>query len=119
MAYSLSPDRHRVRVTVTSLNSIGSSPAELSMVRPTSARPSACRFDVPAKITSSIFWLRTADGAWAPSTQPIASTTFDFPEPFGPTTTVTPGCISSVVDSAKDLKPLRVSALRNIADEAR
>ena len=44
----------------------------------------------------------------------MASTTLDFPEPLGPTTTVTPGCISRVVDSAKDLNPLRVSALRNI-----
>ncbi len=115
MAYSLSPERHSVRVTVTSLNSIGSSPAPLSMVRPTSARPSAGRRVVPAKMTSSIFWLRTADGAWAPSTQPMASTTFDLPEPLGPTTTVTPGCISSTVDSAKDLKPLSVSDFRNIA----
>ena len=119
MAYSLSPDRHSVRVTVTSLNSMGSSPAPLSIVRLTSARPSAWRLDVPAKMTSSIFWLRTAEGAWAPSTQPMASTTFDLPEPFGPTTTVTPGCISSTVDSAKDLNPLRVSALRNIGRKAR
>ena len=118
MAYSLSPERHSVRVTVTSLNSMGSSPAPLSMVRLTSARPSAGRLDVPAKITSSIFWLRTAEGAWAPSTQPMASTTFDLPEPLGPTTTVTPGCISRTVDSAKDLNPLRVSALRNIGGKA-
>ena len=46
---------------------------------------------VPAKMTSSIFWLRTARGAWAPSTQPMASTTLDLPLPLGPTTTVTPG----------------------------
>jgi hypothetical protein len=32
---------------------------------------------------------------------------------------VTPGCISSTVDSAKDLNPLRVSALRNIGGKAR
>ena len=84
MAYSLSPVRNSVRVIVTSVNSIGSRPAELSMVRPTSARPSAGRLAVPAKITSSIFWLRTALGAWAPSTQAMASTTFDLPLPFGP-----------------------------------
>ena len=76
---------------VTSLNSTGSSPAELSSVRLTSARPSAGRFSVPAKMTSSIFWERTDLGACAPSTQAIASTTFDLPEPLGPTTTVTPG----------------------------
>jgi hypothetical protein len=84
------------------------------MVRATSARPSAARLVVPAKMTSSIFWLRTADGAWAPSTQPMASTTLDLPDPFGPTTTVTPGSRSSTVVSAKDLKPFSVSVLRNI-----
>ena len=91
MAYSESPVRNSVRVMVTSVNSIGSRPAELSMVRLTSARPSAGRLAVPAKMTSSIFWLRTAEGAWAPSTQPMASTTLDLPDPLGPTTTVMPG----------------------------
>ena len=100
---------------VTSVNSIGSRPAELSIVRLTSARPSAGRLAVPAKMTSSIFWLRTALGACAPSTQAMASTTFDLPEPLGPTTTVTPGSSSSVVASANDLKPLRVSVFRNTA----
>ena len=83
MAYSLSPVRNSVRVMVTSLNSMGRRPAELSMVSATSARPSAGRLLVPAKMTSSIFWLRTADGAWAPSTQPMASTTLDLPDPLG------------------------------------
>src|SRR3954452_7285058 len=114
MAYSLSPLRNSVRVTVTSLNSIGSSPAELSMVSDTSARPNAGRLVVPAKMTSSIFVDRTDRGAWAPSTQATASTMFDFPLPLGPTTTVTPGSNSSVVVSANDLNPLRVSDLRNI-----
>ena len=67
-------------------------------------------------MTSSIFWDRTALGAWAPSTQPMASTTFDFPLPFGPTTTVTPGSIARVVVSANDLKPLSVSVFRNTGD---
>ena len=98
---------------MTSVNSIGSSPAELSIVRLTSARPSAGRLAVPAKMTSSIFWLRTDLGAWAPSTQAIASTTFDLPEPLGPTTTVTPGSRARVVESANDLKPLRVRLFRN------
>ena len=65
-------------------------------------------------MTSSIFWERTARGAWAPSTQPMASTTLDLPLPFGPTTTVTPGSSSRAVVSAKDLKPFRVRVLRNI-----
>jgi len=59
--------------------------------------------------------LATALGAWAPNTQPRASTTFDLPLPFGPTTTVTPGSIARVVVSAKDLNPLMVSVFRNTA----
>ncbi len=95
------------------MKSMGSRPAELSMVSETSARPSAVRLLVPAKMTSSIFWERTALGACAPSTHAIASTTFDLPLPLGPTTTVTPGSKSSEVGSANDLKPLRLSDLRN------
>src|SRR5215213_7689261 len=83
------------------------------MVRLTSARPSAGRSEVPAKTTSSIFPDRTVRGPCAPRAQATASTTFDLPLPFGPTTTVTPGSSSSVVGSAKDLNPLRVSVLRN------
>src|SRR4051794_10420811 len=45
----------------------------------------------------------------------MASTTLDFPEPFGPTTTVTPGSNSRTVGSANDLKPLREIDLRNTA----
>ena len=85
------------------------------MVRLTSARPSAGRLAVPAKMTSSIFWLRTALGAWAPSTQAMASTTLDLPDPLGPTTTVTPGSNTIVVLSANDLKPLRVRLFKNTA----
>ncbi len=87
------------------------------MVRLTSARPSAAFLAVPAKMTSSIFWERTADGAWAPSTQAMASTTLDLPEPLGPTTTVTPGSSPRSAVSANDLKPLMVRFLRNtVAD---
>ena len=113
--YSLSPDvRNSVRVMVTSVKSIGSTPRVLSMVRLTSARPNAGRRPVPAKMTSSILVERTVRGPWAPSTHATASTTFDFPLPFGPTTTVSPGSNSRVVDSAKDLKPFKVSERRNI-----
>src|SRR5580658_6802857 len=83
------------------------------MVSDTSARPRAGRSAEPAKMTSSIFDERTVRGPWAPSTQATASTTFDFPLPFGPTTTVTPGSRTSVDASANDLKPLRVSDFRN------
>ena len=83
------------------------------MVRDTSARPSAGRCGVPAKMTSSILAERTVLGPWAPSTQATASTTLDLPLPFGPTTTVTPGSNSRVVGSANDLNPLRVRDFRN------
>ena len=84
------------------------------MVSETSARPNAGRVAVPAKMTSSIFALRSARGPWAPSTHVTASTTLDLPEPFGPTTTVTPGSSSSVVVSAKDLNPFMVSRFKYI-----
>ena len=63
MAYSLSPERNSVRVMVTSARSMGSLPEALSMVRDTSARPSAGREEVPAKMTSSILADRKRAGA--------------------------------------------------------
>src|SRR5208282_860838 len=42
-------------------------------------------------------------------TQRTASTRFDLPQPFGPTTPVSPGSISKSVGSTKDLKPIRRS----------
>jgi hypothetical protein len=114
IAYSLSPDeRNSVRVTVTSVNSIGRMPDELSIVSDTSARPRAARLALPAKMTSSIFDDRTVRGPWAPSTHATASTMLDLPLPLGPTTTVTPGSNSSVVVSANDLNPFRVRDFRN------
>src|SRR4051812_43623855 len=82
------------------------------MVRVTSARPSGGRPLVPAKMTSSILPPRNALAPCSPSTQAIASTTLDLPEPFGPTTAVMPGSNRRVVAEAKDLKPLRVSDFR-------
>ena len=117
MAYSESPLRNKVRDTVISVKSSGKRPEELSSVSMTSARPKAARFEVPLKMTSSIFWLRTELGACAPRTHAMASTTFDLPDPLGPTTTVTPGSISITVESAKDLKPLRVRDFRNTATQ--
>ena len=112
--YSDSPPlRNSVRVIVTSEKSIGSTCEELSIVSATSARPSAGRSGVPAKMTSSIFPPRRVRGPCAPRTQATASTRFDLPEPLGPTTTVTPGSKSSAVFSANDLKPLSVSVFRN------
>src|SRR6516225_8525783 len=42
-------------------------------------------------------------------TQRTASTRLDLPQPFGPTTPVSPGSISKSVGSTKDLKPMRRS----------
>jgi len=82
-------------------------------VSDTSARPNADRLSAPAKMTSSILADRTAEGACAPRTQPMASTTLDLPEPLGPTTTVTPGSILRVVESANDLNPFSCRLFRN------
>src|SRR6516165_7346507 len=117
IAYSLSPERNSVRVIVTSVRSMGNLADALSMVSDTSARPSCGRDDVPAKMTSSIFADRRERGPWAPSTQVTASTTFDLPLPFGPTTTVMPGSNSSTVGSAKDLNPFMLSDFRNISSD--
>src|SRR3954454_16765669 len=91
---------------------MGSAPSVLSMVRVTSARPSGGRPEVPAKMKSSILPPRSALAPCSPSTQAMASTTLDLPEPLGPTTAVMPGSNRRVVAEAKDLKPFRVSDLR-------
>ena len=112
MAYSEPPLRNMVRVIVTSEYSMGSAPSELSMVSCTSARPNGARFDVPAKMTSSIFPPRRLLAPCSPITQLRASTTLDLPDPLGPTMQVMPGSKSRVVAEAKDLNPLRISCLR-------
>ncbi len=81
------------------------------MVIDTSARPSGGRPVVPAKTTSSILPPRRLLAPCSPITQASASTTLDFPEPFGPTMHVMPGSRRSVVAEAKDLKPRRVTLL--------
>ena len=101
MAYSEPPLRNSVREMVTSVNSIGKAPSELSMVKMTSARPRAGLLELPEKITSCIEPLRSAFAPCSPMTQDMASTTLDLPEPLGPTTQVTPGSNSKVVLEAK------------------
>ena len=61
---------------------------------------------------SCIVCPRTASGLCSPSAQRTASVTFDFPQPFGPTITLTPGEKTRRVRSGKDLKPLIVIELR-------
>src|SRR4051794_11600532 len=86
------------------------------MVRVTSARPSAGRPAVPAKMTSSILPPRRLLAPCSPSTQAMASTTLDLPDPLGPTTAVMPGSRRSVVGDAKDLKPFSVRLDRCTVD---
>ena len=76
------------------------------MMSTASARFRAGRVAVPANTTSSIFPVRRVLGDWLPMTQDSASTRFDFPEPLGPTMTVTPGRNSSRARSANDLNPV-------------
>src|SRR4051794_38448929 len=59
----------------------------------------------PAEITSCIEAPRIAPGLCSPSAQSTASVMFDFPEPLGPTITLTPGENSSLARSGNDLNP--------------
>jgi hypothetical protein len=96
----------------TSEYSMGRALSELSIATVTSARPSGAREDVPAKMTSSILPPRSVLALCSPITQVSASTTFDLPDPLGPTTQVMPGSNRRVVGAAKDLKPLSVRLFR-------
>jgi hypothetical protein len=114
MRYSESPERKIVRATSISLMGTGMRPAELSITSFTSAMPSAGRDGVPAKITSAMLPPRSDRAPCSPSTQLMASTRLDLPEPLGPTITDTPGMNSSTVLSANDLNPRIVIDLRNM-----
>ena len=103
--YSVAPARSVEREIVTSVRSSGRIREVLSRVSSTSAMPSRGRPAEPAKMTSSIDAPRRLEGAWEPSTHDRASAMLDFPEPLGPTMTLTPGWNSSTVGSANDLNP--------------
>src|ERR1700733_14028704 len=79
------------------------------MVIATSAVLRGARPLLPEKMTSSMSAARIALCEDSPMTQRTASTRFDLPQPFGPTTPVNPGSISKSVASTKDLKPIRRS----------
>src|SRR5437868_3263434 len=51
----------------------------------------------------------------SPITQRSASTRFDLPQPFGPTTPVRPGSIRKSVGSTKDLNPISRSRVSFIS----
>src|ERR1700759_5640161 len=78
----------------------------LSKVNETSARLAGLRLFDPLKITLSIFSERSIRVLCSPNTQRIASTTFDFPQPLGPTIAVTPSLKLMVILSPKLLNPL-------------
>ena len=104
--YSLSPSRNNLRVIVTVLYSVGRTLLVFSKVSETSANPEAFLFFVPLKIRFSIFSRRSILGFCSPNTQRMASTTFDFPQPFGPTIPVIFSLKLMMVWSAKLLNPL-------------
>src|SRR6059036_3449995 len=78
------------RVTRTSCQSTPSSWEHSVKLSETSAKPSGLRVSVPLKMTSAISPPRNAFADCSPSTQRTASSTLDFPQPFGPTMAVTP-----------------------------
>ena len=77
----------------------------LSTTSETSAVLRAGRLRLPWKITSSMPDARMFLYELSPITQRSASTRFDLPQPFGPTTPVSPGSMRNSVGSTKDLKP--------------
>src|SRR6202035_3927674 len=110
--YPPSPVRSRRRTIEISLSGRSTVPSELSSTISTSASLRACTPCPPPKITSCMDWPRTASGDCSPIAHSTASVTLDLPEPFGPTTTLTPGPNESSVRWGNDLKPFRVSDFR-------
>src|SRR5436190_9534881 len=87
------------------------------MVIATSAWLREGRLPEPAKITESMSAARSDLYEVSPITQRNASTRFDLPQPFGPTTPVSPGSMWKSVGSTNDLKPCRrsrVSFMENV-----
>src|SRR5216683_6594976 len=98
----------------SSLKAAGAERSELSSTSTISAALRAGRLLVPEKMTSSISAARMALCELSPITQRSASTMFDLPQPFGPTTPVSPGSIRNSEGSTKDLKPISLSLLNCI-----
>src|SRR5208283_521340 len=85
-----------------------------SIVIVTSAIPSGGRLVVPLKMQSDMRSARRVLWLCSPSTQLMASTTLDFPQPFGPTMQVLPIPLNvTTVRSQKDLKPT-ISTFRSL-----
>jgi hypothetical protein len=98
----------------SSFRSIATARTGFSKQRVTLAIPAGLRAALPAKMTSSIAPPRRLFALRSPSTHLIASTTFDLPQPFGPTMPVMGASKRNSVGSAKLLKPLRTNLARRI-----
>src|ERR1700722_11385658 len=84
-------------------------------VRVTSASPIGGRLAVPLKMQSDMGSARSDLWLCSPSTQEMASTTFDFPHPFGPTMQVVPVPLNvTTVRSQNDLNPT-ISTFRSLS----
>src|ERR1700688_4236218 len=101
--------RRAISMASWSLKAAGAERSELSIEIATSALLRAGRLLVPEKITSSIEEARMDLYEDSPITQRSASTRLDLPQPFGPTTPVSPGSIRKSVGSTNDLNPVRRS----------
>src|SRR5690349_1182049 len=99
--------RREISRSWLSLTAAGAVRSVLSIVITTSAWLRAGRFPEPAKITASMSAARSDLCEVSPIAQRSASTRFDLPQPFGPTTPVSPGSIMKSVASTNDLKPWR------------
>src|SRR5205814_4026868 len=111
--YWPSPPRWRRRVIAISLKSSSENcPSALSNRSSTSHQSAAARPAAPANRTSSGFSARSSEGDSEPEAQSSASETFDFPDPFGPTTTATPRSRRTSTGSGNDLKPRILIARR-------
>src|SRR5260370_8218608 len=99
--------RRVTSIVSESLKAAGARRSELSSRRPTSALLREGRRPEPAKMTSSMPEPRMLLNELSPITQRRASTRFDLPQPFGPTTPVRPGSILNSAASQKLLKPVR------------
>jgi hypothetical protein len=97
--------RREISSVSSPLNWGGAVREELSSVTSTSAMLRAGRVVVPEKITSSMPEARMLLYELSPITQRSASSRLDLPQPFGPTTPVSPGSMTISAGSTNDLKP--------------
>src|SRR5690606_24729189 len=88
--------------------------SELSNSSSTDEEPTGFRELEPLKMTSVIESPRRRLAELSPITQRTASMTFDFPQPFGPTTPTRLLGKGMMVGSTKDLKPASLILLNRI-----